>query len=161
MVCFFFVFGDFLCLHFAPHVSFHLARDLTGPPSVSAVASLSRPGSKCDDRVIRVDWDEGFSEGRQFGRGDTGGQRRDDYRPDYDQGRGGFNPRQAAAQAAAAASPHGGSAEAAARSRSPRSRGRSERSQSGGVGSRYCDQRYHCVKVRGDIFVCVVSLVKA
>ena len=109
--------------------SLALPRSRRSPPSLA-------PGSKCDDRVIRVDWDEGFSEGRQFGRGDTGGQRRDDYRPDYDQGRGGFNPRQAAAQAAAAASPHGG-AQAAARSRSPRSRGRSERSQSAGVVSRH------------------------
>eukprot|EP01086_Lenisia_limosa_P003961 TRINITY_DN1879_c0_g1_i1.p1 TRINITY_DN1879_c0_g1~~TRINITY_DN1879_c0_g1_i1.p1 ORF type:complete len:180 (+),score=17.58 TRINITY_DN1879_c0_g1_i1:74-541(+) len=43
-----------------------------------------------DDRSIRVDWDAGFSEGRQFGRGRSGGQVRDEYREDYDDGRGGF-----------------------------------------------------------------------
>ncbi len=90
-------------------------------------------GTKCDDRVIRVDWDEGFTEGRQFGRGETGGQRRDEYRPDYDQGRGGFNPRQALAA---------GNAEAASSASPRRGSGRSERSRSAGVVSpivSYCD----------------------
>ena len=32
----------------------------------------------------------GFMEGRQFGRGRTGGQVRDEYRMDYDPGRGGY-----------------------------------------------------------------------
>jgi hypothetical protein len=27
-----------------------------------------------DDRIIRTDWDAGFVEGRQYGRGKTGGQ---------------------------------------------------------------------------------------
>lgn len=31
-------------------------------------------GTKCDDRVIRVDLDWGFEEGRQYGRGRDGGQ---------------------------------------------------------------------------------------
>jgi len=31
-------------------------------------------GIKLDDRVIRTDLDVGFSEGRQFGRGKSGGQ---------------------------------------------------------------------------------------
>ncbi len=47
-------------------------------------------GWKLDDRVIRVDWDYGWREGRQFGRGRSGGQVRDEYRMDYDSGRGGW-----------------------------------------------------------------------
>ncbi|EMP39177.1 Nuclear cap-binding protein subunit 2 [Chelonia mydas] len=47
-------------------------------------------GTRLDDRIIRTDWDAGFKEGRQFGRGKTGGQVRDEYRTDYDVGRGGF-----------------------------------------------------------------------
>jgi len=47
-------------------------------------------GTRLDDRIIRTDWDAGFIEGRQFGRGKTGGQVRDEYRTDYDTGRGGF-----------------------------------------------------------------------
>jgi len=31
-------------------------------------------GTKLDDRIIRLDWDIGFQEGRQFGRGRSGGQ---------------------------------------------------------------------------------------
>lgn len=47
-------------------------------------------GTKLDDRIIRTDWDAGFIEGRQFGRGKSGGQVRDEYRTDYDSGRGGY-----------------------------------------------------------------------
>ncbi|GFY63998.1 nuclear cap-binding protein subunit 2 [Trichonephila inaurata madagascariensis] len=47
-------------------------------------------GTKLDDRIIRTDWDAGFIEGRQYGRGRTGGQVRDEYRTDYDVGRGGY-----------------------------------------------------------------------
>ncbi|GBG69369.1 hypothetical protein CBR_g4062 [Chara braunii] len=47
-------------------------------------------GTILDDRPIRVDFDWGFVEGRQFGRGRSGGQVRDEYRTDYDPGRGGF-----------------------------------------------------------------------
>ena len=47
-------------------------------------------GTRLDDRIIRTDWDTGFIEGRQFGRGKTGGQVRDEYRTDYDPGRGGY-----------------------------------------------------------------------
>eukprot|EP00026_Physarum_polycephalum_P016123 Phypoly_transcript_16966.p1 GENE.Phypoly_transcript_16966~~Phypoly_transcript_16966.p1 ORF type:complete len:264 (+),score=57.70 Phypoly_transcript_16966:52-792(+) len=47
-------------------------------------------GTKLDDRVIRVDWDTGFNPSRQFGRGASGGQVRDEYRTDYDPGRGGY-----------------------------------------------------------------------
>lgn len=42
-----------------------------------------------DDRVIRADWDAGMEEGRQFGRGQTGDQWRDDFREDFDPARGG------------------------------------------------------------------------
>lgn len=31
-------------------------------------------GTKIDDRIIRTDWDAGFIEGRQYGRGRSGGQ---------------------------------------------------------------------------------------
>ena len=47
-------------------------------------------GARLDDRVIRVDWDAGFKEGRQYGRGKGGGQVRDEYRTDYDPSRGGY-----------------------------------------------------------------------
>ena len=47
-------------------------------------------GTKLDDRVIRVDFDWGFVEGRQFGRGRSGGQVRDEFRTDFDEGRGGY-----------------------------------------------------------------------
>uniref|UniRef100_A0A7N5KLQ3 Nuclear cap-binding protein subunit 2 n=1 Tax=Ailuropoda melanoleuca TaxID=9646 RepID=A0A7N5KLQ3_AILME len=47
-------------------------------------------GTRLDDRVIRTDWDAGFREGRQYGRGKSGGQVRDEYRKEYDEGRGGF-----------------------------------------------------------------------
>ncbi|XP_001600470.2 nuclear cap-binding protein subunit 2-like [Nasonia vitripennis] len=47
-------------------------------------------GTRLDDRIIRIDWDAGFVDGRQYGRGQTGGQFRDEYRTDFDSGRGGF-----------------------------------------------------------------------
>ncbi|XP_064638986.1 nuclear cap-binding protein subunit 2-like [Lineus longissimus] len=47
-------------------------------------------GTRLDDRIIRTDWDAGFKEGRQFGRGKHGGQVRDEYRTDFDSGRGGY-----------------------------------------------------------------------
>ncbi|ULU09759.1 hypothetical protein L3Y34_014261 [Caenorhabditis briggsae] len=47
--------------------------------------------TRMDDRVIRADWDAGFVEGRQYGRGKHGGQVRDEYRKDYDPERGGYN----------------------------------------------------------------------
>ncbi|CAN6483350.1 unnamed protein product [Victoria cruziana] len=47
-------------------------------------------GTILDDRSIRVDFDWGFQEGRQWGRGRSGGQVRDEYRTDYDPGRGGY-----------------------------------------------------------------------
>ena len=47
-------------------------------------------GTKLDERLIRTDLDEGFSEGRQYGRGKSGGQVRDEYRDEFDAGRGGY-----------------------------------------------------------------------
>ncbi|KAI7751603.1 hypothetical protein M8C21_019150 [Ambrosia artemisiifolia] len=41
-------------------------------------------GTILDDRPIRVDFDWGFQDGRQWGRGRSGGQVRDEYRTDYD-----------------------------------------------------------------------------
>jgi len=50
-------------------------------------------GSSVDERVIRADLDPGFEEGRQFGRSrHSGGQRRDDFRQEFDAGRGGWAP---------------------------------------------------------------------
>eukprot|EP00892_Ulva_mutabilis_P005368 jgi/Ulvmu1/3202/UM015_0243.1 len=51
----------------------------------SAVSYIS--GTKVDNRYIRVDMDWGFQEGRQYGRGKTGGQVRDEFRQDFDAGR--------------------------------------------------------------------------
>lgn len=50
-------------------------------------------GTKLDERIIRCDLDPGFKEGRQFGRGRSGGQVRDEYRTEYDAGRGGWGHR--------------------------------------------------------------------
>mmetsp|Transcript_838 Transcript_838/g.966 ORF Transcript_838/g.966 Transcript_838/m.966 type:complete len:193 (-) Transcript_838:81-659(-) len=47
-------------------------------------------GTKLDDRIIRTDWDAGFKKERQYGRGRSGGQVRDEFREDYDAGRGGY-----------------------------------------------------------------------
>ena len=47
-------------------------------------------GTKLDERIIRCDLDLGYREGRQFGRGKSGGQVRDEHRLDYDPGRGGW-----------------------------------------------------------------------
>ena len=37
-------------------------------------------GTVLEDQIIRADWDIGFREGRQFGRGKGGGQKRDSMR---------------------------------------------------------------------------------
>lgn len=47
-------------------------------------------GTKLDERIIRTDLDPGFEEGRQYGRGKSGGQVRDEYREEFDPGRGGY-----------------------------------------------------------------------
>ena len=46
-----------------------------------------------DERIVRTDVDPGFKPSRQYGRGKTGGQVRDEYRNDYDEGRGGWGVR--------------------------------------------------------------------
>uniref|UniRef100_A0AC34GY33 Nuclear cap-binding protein subunit 2 n=1 Tax=Panagrolaimus sp. ES5 TaxID=591445 RepID=A0AC34GY33_9BILA len=56
--------------------------------------------TRLDDRTIRTDWDAGFVEGRQYGRGRHGGQVRDEYRKDFDLGRGGWNKEIATRRAA-------------------------------------------------------------
>jgi nuclear cap-binding protein subunit 2 len=69
-------------------------------------------GTKLDERIIRTDLDPGFQEGRQYGyedfivsfetlltkfrRGKSGGQVRDEYRDEYDPGRGGYGKAYAA-----------------------------------------------------------------
>ena len=55
-------------------------------------------GTKLDDREVRIDFDWGFQDGRQFGRGKSGGQVRDEYRTNYDAGRAGYGVRQQAQQ---------------------------------------------------------------
>ena len=42
------------------------------PDAETAVRFLN--GAKLDDRQIRCDWDWGFDDGRQYGRGKSGGQ---------------------------------------------------------------------------------------
>lgn len=53
--------------------------------AMCAVANLS--STKLDGRVIRVELDAGFQAGRQYGRGASGGQVRDDRRRNEDAGR--------------------------------------------------------------------------
>lgn len=50
-----------------------------------AVAALNN--TRLDDRAIRVDRDPGFKEGRQYGRGRTGCQIRDEFRETFDPAR--------------------------------------------------------------------------
>ena len=63
-------------------------RALRGGDAERAVKYLN--GTKLDDREIRIDFDWGYEDGRQFGRGKSGGQVRDEYRTYYDGGRGGY-----------------------------------------------------------------------
>jgi nuclear cap-binding protein subunit 2 len=53
--------------------------------ALCAVANLN--ATKLDGRVIRVELDAGFQPGRQYGRGASGGQVRDDKRQNQDTGR--------------------------------------------------------------------------
>ncbi|XP_073886814.1 nuclear cap-binding protein subunit 2 isoform X2 [Macaca fascicularis] len=62
--------------------------DSLDPDAENAMRYIN--GTRLDDRIIRTDWDAGFKEGRQYGRGRSGGQVRDEYRQDYDAGRGGY-----------------------------------------------------------------------
>ena len=56
--------------------------------AVDARSCLS--GLRLDDRPIRIDIDWGFEDGRQYGRGKSGYQARDENRIDYDPERGGW-----------------------------------------------------------------------
>ncbi|KAJ3119629.1 Nuclear cap-binding protein subunit 2 [Nowakowskiella sp. JEL0407] len=56
-------------------------------------------GLKVDERLIRCDIDPGFVEGRQYGRGKSGGQVRDEFRTDWDAGRGGYGHERARQEA--------------------------------------------------------------
>lgn len=47
-------------------------------------------GTKLDEKVITIDMDPGFEDGRQFGRGKSGGQVSDEMRFEFDAARGGF-----------------------------------------------------------------------
>ena len=65
------------------------------PPSASASPSPPQPTTVAAAHpppppLHGADWDGGFVEGRQYGRGRSGGQVRDEYRADYDAGRGGW-----------------------------------------------------------------------
>lgn len=64
-------------------VEYHMRED-----ALNAIRYVN--GTRLDDRIVRTDWDAGFIEGRQYGRGKSGGQVRDEYRTDYDEGRGGY-----------------------------------------------------------------------
>ena len=46
-------------------------------------------GTMCDGQIIRCELDAGFKPGRQFGRGQSGGQVRDERRQSHDPARGG------------------------------------------------------------------------
>ncbi|SCU97039.1 LADA_0H04104g1_1 [Lachancea dasiensis] len=60
----------------------------TPEEALNAVKYLS--DMKLDDRNISLDLDPGFEDGRQFGRGKSGGQVSDELRFEYDASRGGF-----------------------------------------------------------------------
>jgi len=56
----------------------------------AAAALVCVSGTVCDGRIIRCDMDAGFKPGRQFGRGMSGGQIRDERRKTHDPARGEF-----------------------------------------------------------------------
>ena len=58
-------------------VEFYIRQD-----AENAINSLNL--FQIDNRSIRVDWDIGFEEGRQYGRGYTGGQKRDEFSKRFD-----------------------------------------------------------------------------
>ncbi|ELU44587.1 RNA recognition motif domain-containing protein [Rhizoctonia solani AG-1 IA] len=62
----------------------------THAEATAAVRYIS--GTKLDERIVRCDLDLGYREGRQYGRGKSGGQvcRQHELRQDYDAGRGGW-----------------------------------------------------------------------
>ena len=56
----------------ATHTHTHTHRYYCREDAEKCVRYIS--GTKLDDRIVRADWDAGFKEGRQYGRGRTGGQ---------------------------------------------------------------------------------------
>ena len=60
-------------------------------PEVASAALKFITGACVDDRVIRCDKDTGFKPGRQYGRGISGGQVRDEKRQVTDANRGGLS----------------------------------------------------------------------
>ena len=69
------------CFHHMPHISciyyiFTISltaiRYYTRKDAENAMRYIN--GTRLDDRIVRTDWDVGFKEGRQYGRGKTGGQ---------------------------------------------------------------------------------------
>lgn len=70
--------------------------------AVQALRYLNK--TKLDDRELTIDLDSGFKEGRQYGRGVSGGQVMDENRTNFDPGRGGYGKRWANAAAANGAS---------------------------------------------------------
>ena len=80
---------------------FAFVEHFTAAAALESVARLT--GLVLDDRPLRSELDFGFREGRQFGRGASGGQVRDDRRMVYDAGRalaGGGDDERGAAPAA-------------------------------------------------------------
>ena len=61
--------------------------------AMDAINYLS--GACLDERIIRAELDPGFREGRQFGRGASGGQVRDEKRKTFDPDRGGLGAQDA------------------------------------------------------------------
>ena len=60
--------------------------------AVCAVEMLN--GAKFDGRFIKVEMDPGYKDGRQWGRGKSGGQASDDFRGGFDAGRGGWGEKE-------------------------------------------------------------------
>lgn len=56
--------------------------------AMNAIKYLSN--TKLDEKIITIDLDPGFEDGRQFGRGKSGGQVSDELRFEFDAVRGGF-----------------------------------------------------------------------
>eukprot|EP00158_Paraphelidium_tribonemae_P005890 Partr_v1_DN27574_c3_g1_i1_m30398 putative Nuclear cap-binding protein subunit len=78
---------------------------------VDAVACMQFVnGMRLDDRPISTDLDPGFRDGRQFGRGKSGGQVADEKRETFDAGRGGYGARMRGAAYDDTSVPSGGRA---------------------------------------------------
>ena len=64
-----------MCVCVCVPLNLHGTRYYTRESAMNAMVCVN--GTKLDDRLIRTDWDPGFVEGRQFGRGRSGGQVRE------------------------------------------------------------------------------------